>query len=237
MKRTLSLFVLLLWLGPVAAQQSFDPTRAAVRIKSHGASGTVIATTTGKSWILSCCHMFFGRGDQVDPALLKKALSLDGPQQPDAVSQSVAGARLLAYDARLDLSLIELDNGPFWCIPVAPAGHRPGRLLSAGYDAMRWPVTARPATLLSSQGNTTWTREKPWHGRSGGGLIDLDARVLVGVVQGYEIGGQGRGLYVSHQAILLFLRRHRPDLLGRQVQVPGPRPRLDFPPLACPPSH
>src|SRR5207237_3382704 len=46
------------------AAPASDPALAVVRIKSHGASGTVIATAPGKSWILSCCHMFFGGGDQ-----------------------------------------------------------------------------------------------------------------------------------------------------------------------------
>jgi hypothetical protein len=192
-----------------------------VRIKSHGASGTVIGTSKGKTWILSCCHMFFDHADRVDPTLLGRRLVLDGPQQPDAVLKSTAPSRVLAHDAALDLSLLELDNGPFYCVPVAPRGHRPGRLLSVGYDSMRWPVTVRSATLLETVGTTTYTREKPWHGRSGGGLIDGEAGVLVGVVQGYEVGGAGRGLYVSHEAILRFLGRCRPELLRVQIRAPG----------------
>jgi hypothetical protein len=218
---------------------------AAVRMKSHGASGTVIATAKGKTWILGCCHMFFDHADRVDPALLRKKLTLDGPPQPEAVFKGVRDCRVLAYDARLDLSLIELDNGPFACVPVAPRGHRPGRLLSIGYDAMRWPVTVRPATLLGTAGMTTYTREKPWHGRSGGGLIDADARVLVGVVQGYEVGHRERGLYVSHEAILLFLGRCRPGLLRMEIRTPGVqlyyqspfRPGPSCPGGVCPLPH
>ena len=52
----------------------------------------------------------------------------------------------------------------------------------------------------------------PWHGRSGGALIDRDAGCLIGVVQGYEIGGERRGLYVSHEAILKFLGKRTPPL-------------------------
>src|SRR6516225_11268138 len=124
MKRIFTLAFLVLWALPLQAQQPFDPTLAAVRIKSHGASGTVIGSTKGKTWILSCCHMFMGHGDQLDAALLQKRLVMDGPQQPDAVLKGVASSRVLAYDAKLDLSLIELDNGPFYCIPVAPAAHK-----------------------------------------------------------------------------------------------------------------
>jgi hypothetical protein len=215
MKRFVGAFlVVLVFLGPLPAQ-CWDPSRAAARIKSHGASGTVIGTIKGKTWILSCCHMFFGPEDAVDPEVLKRPLAMDGPPQPNAVLKGVAASRVLAYDATLDLSLIELDNGPFFCVPVAPAGHKPGRLQSQGYDEMRWPLTVMPATFLGSRGTPTFTREKPWHGRSGGGLIDLDARVLIGVVQGYEVTGQERGLYVSLEGILTFLRRHRPELLRR----------------------
>ncbi len=207
-----------------SARAQTDPTLAVVRIKSHGASATVIATEPGRSWVLGCCHMFFGPGDQVDPRALTKPLKLDGPAQTQAPAQ-LARARVLAFDSRLDLSLLEVENGPFHCIPVAPRGHRPSaHLLSLGYDEMRWPITARAATLLSTSGTTTYTREKPWHGRSGGGLIDAEARVLIGVVQGYESGPPPyqRGLYVSHDAILRFLQPH----LGRQ---PGAAP-------ACPPG-
>ena len=57
MKRIFTLAFLVLWSLPLQAQQPFDPTLAAVRIKSHGASATIIATTEGRSWILGCAHM------------------------------------------------------------------------------------------------------------------------------------------------------------------------------------
>jgi hypothetical protein len=71
MRRIFTIVFLILWGLPLQAQQPFDPTLAGVRIRSHGASGTVIGTTKGKTWILSCCHMFMGHGDQLDPALLQ----------------------------------------------------------------------------------------------------------------------------------------------------------------------
>jgi hypothetical protein len=225
--RTLLLLALAACRAPAAEPPRYHPALAVVRIKSHGASGTVIATAPGKSWILSCAHMF------ATPADYKKPLRVDGPPQPQAEAKRAA-FRLLAVDAKADLSLLEHDNGPFYCCPVAPAGHRPGKnLLSAGYDEMRWPVTRAPATLLESVGPTTFTREKPRHGRSGGGLIDLDGRCLIGVVQGYEVGGRGRGVYVSHQAVLAFVNKHLPAARrepgwGRPVKRPQdattPRP-------------
>jgi hypothetical protein len=145
--------------------------------------------------------------------LRARRLLLDGPRQPYAVFAGRCATRLVAWDHDLDLSLIELDNGPFFYVPVAPRGHRPGKhLVSIGYDEMRWPVTRQPATLLLTQGGTSFTAERPWHGRSGGGLIDVEARYLIGVVQGYEIRPPQRGVYVSHQAILAFLDRHLPPL-------------------------
>lgn len=231
-----ALVLVLLWPGVVRAQA--DPAQAAVRIKSHGASATVIATTRDKSWLLGCAHMFLDEQGRPSATLRAKKLVLDGPAQPQAVHPGTRPARLLAWDHDLDLSLMELDNGPFAFVPVAPRGHRPGpRLRSVGYDEMRWPVTSRPATLLGSQGNTTYTAERPWHGRSGGGLIDLGGPgrdcVLIGVVQGYELGGPRRGLYVRHEAILTFLGRHL-----RPTEPARPQPSVEFyqPPGPCLPG-
>jgi hypothetical protein len=232
--------VLLFWILAVVVRAdgpAADPAQAMVRIKSHGASATVITTTHGKSWLLGCAHMFLDNQDRPSPALRAKRLALDGPPQPQAVFSGTRPARLLAYDHELDLSLIELDNGPFAFVPVAPRGHRPSKhLLSLGYDEMRWPVTHKAATLLGSKGNTTYTQERPWHGRSGGGLIDFGEPgvsapgvYLIGVVQGYELTGSRRGLYVSHEAILRFLAKHLPGQTGGQT------PRC-LPFELCPPN-
>ena len=113
---------------------------------------------------------------------------------------------MLAADADFDLSLLEIDNGPFQYIPVAPKGFQPGRnVASAGYDNMHWPITQKAATIVGSGDNWTFTREKPWHGRSGGGLFDLDAKRLIGVVNGYEVNHGQRGIYVSHDAVVKFI--------------------------------
>jgi hypothetical protein len=210
MTRILTILLLLCSLGAARGQHATDPASAIVRIKSHGASATIIATSQGRSWLLGCCHMYFGRATELSQAALARPLQIDGPAQPNAPARPVH-ARLLAYDARADLSLMELDNGPFYYVPVAAAGHRPSRnVRSLGYDAMQWPLTNRPATVLNTEGHTTYTVEKPWHGRSGGGLIDVTAMVLIGVVQGYEDGPPPyqRGLYVSHETILRFLQPH-----------------------------
>ena len=223
---TLLLLALAACRAPASEPPRYHPSLAVVRVRSHGASGTVIATASGKSWILSCAHMFASSADY------QKPLRLDGPRQPYAEAKRAA-CRLLAVDVHADLSLLEHDKGPFYCCPVAPAGYQPGQnLLSAGYDEMRWPVTQRRATLLDSPGRTTFTREKPWHGRSGGGLIDVDNNVLIGVVQGYEIGGRSRGVYVSHQTVLTFVAKHLPAAERERLRgQPRTRPQHYSAPL------
>jgi hypothetical protein len=215
MKRFIGAIILLsawhaLHSGRAFAQApQWDPANATVRIKSHGCSGTIIATTQGKSWILTCAHQYLDNFGRSSKEARERVIRIDGPPQP-AAPQKRAPARLLAYDHDLDLSLIEIDNGPFFFVPVAAAGHKTGRLLSLGYDEMKWPVTQKAATLKATSAGWTYTVEKPWHGRSGGGLIDLDARALVGVCHGYEMGPGARGIYVGHQAILAFVKKHFP---------------------------
>jgi hypothetical protein len=70
---------------------------------------------------------------------------------------------------------------------------------------MKWPQTSEPATIVATEGTRFWTDAKPWHGRSGGPLVDVETERLVGVVQGYVPGPGGQGLYVNHQTILQFL--------------------------------
>jgi hypothetical protein len=45
------------------------------------------------------------------------------------------------------------------------------------------------------------------------------------VVQGYEVGGERRGLYVSHEAIVRFLRNCRE---GPRVERQPPKPGTQY---------
>jgi hypothetical protein len=203
-----------LWLVPALALWPFragaaEPAlavHAVVRMDRAGGSATVIWTGPGKSYLLSCGHCFQG-GARNQP------VSLDVPDYRPARHPGLA-PRVLAVDARRDLSLIEVDYGPMpYLCPVAPAGARPTRLVSVGYDDMRLPPTMRPCHIAADGGLFTFTRERPWHGRSGGGLIDLDSGYLFGVVSGYEgsrrtwteDNGRDFGVYASHRSILEFL--------------------------------
>lgn len=204
----LSWLLLLLAATPLCAA----PQDAVVRVTSHGCSATVIQTSAGKSYLLSCAHAFEGR-DRYRKIVIDAPVPIGAPQY---VSN---GSSLVRVDYELDLSLIELRAGPLpFLAPVAPAGHRPMRLLSVGYDAMRQPSTVRTATALSSQGTRTYTREIPSPGRSGGALMDAERGYLMGVVQGYELVAPRRGIYSSHEAILRFLE----DGPSRQPQRSAP---------------
>jgi Trypsin-like peptidase domain len=215
------LFCLLLWERGQAGSKD-----AVIRIPSHGASGTVVLTTRGRSLILGCAHMFAGE-------MARKPLVFDVPS-PSPGGPRQVGTRVLAIDDRADLSLMELNAGPLnYVCPVAPAGFRPGTCLSVGYDEMRLPAQARLAHVVESGSQMTYTREKPWHGRSGGALIDEQSGYLVGVVLGYEGQPNGRGIYVSHAAVLSFLGRHR----GRSQEPQLAQPRLEYrlrPPQVAP---
>ncbi len=168
-----------------------DPQEAVVRIRSHGASGTVVYTDGQRSLILSCAHMFWAHNSEREsPAMRAKTIVLDIGVATDQKTDGLhSTSRVLAVDSRLDLSLIEVDMPLPHVAPIAATANQNRRLLSIGYDDMKWPATRRTATILRVEGTRSITREKPWHGRSGGALIDVDTGELVGVVSGYQSSG------------------------------------------------
>lgn len=182
---------------------------AVVRIPSHGCSGTVIETGPGRSIILSCAHAFEG-------ADARKPIRIDGTNQPHATKPRATSAVLVKVDYRLDLALIEVDNGPYWCVPVCSPGRIHARqVLAAGYMAMRWPVTEKTVEILGRDDTRWYTRGIPREGMSGGGLFDVAGQVLIGVVHGYEVTPGGRGLFVHLDCIHQFLGRGPPPPRAR----------------------
>jgi hypothetical protein len=203
MKRCLIVVLVVFGTANFTAAQHPEAIHAVVRLPSHGASATVIATAPGKTLLLSCAHAFEGTD-------LRKPIVVDVPSSHPALPQA-AGVVVLKVDYAADLSLLQLRAGPVdFVAPVAPhAVATSTQVVSVGYDGMRVPAVQAPARLLSQIGLTTYTVERPGHGRSGGALLDLDSGCLIGVVQGYEVTGWRRGMYVSHRAIVHFLSDSR----------------------------
>src|SRR5262249_45280336 len=115
--------------------------------------------------------------------------------------------------------------------PIRPAGQRPGNnIMSCGYDNMMLrdgKPLMRPAHILRDDGKQMWTREAPWHGRSGGGLIDIDSGYLLGCCTGYVRYPQGPGIYSSTSAVHRFLARYSPTMRLIAQNAPRPQSQLD----------
>jgi hypothetical protein len=212
------------------------PLQAVCRISSHGLSGTVIYSVPGKTLILTAAHMFTGDGGRVDPRLRNKPITVQLPASQPSSEEVVI--RVSRVDYQRDLALIEAVCAPCPVLPVGEANHRYGRCYTAGYDEMRWPLLTRWAVVLSTGSRWTITREKPWHGRSGGPLIDMDAGRLVGVVSAYsemnphavgiEVTPTGDGRHVSLASVRAFLG------LDSSSAQPQPRPAQPALRPACP---
>jgi hypothetical protein len=200
-------------LGSGAISKAANEQHAVVRIPSHGASATVIETGVGYTWILGCGHAYHGDGRN-------KPMIFDIPTIHPGQHKRV-GSKLIKLDYEMDLSLVLLNDGPlaFVC-PIAWEGWHEWHhnTLSIGYDEMQTPAKMKPAHIVEEQGSDYFTRERPWHGRSGGALIDMDSGRLVGVVQGYMTDGPRYGMYVSLATIRQFI-------YGDDRQVSRQQPR------------
>lgn len=216
-----------------AANEQF----AVVRIPTHGASATVIDTGPNFTWLLGCGHAYQGK-DRI------KKMKFDIPAANPGQEKSVTST-LVNVDYEADLSLVQLNVGPLdYKAPVAWEGWHEWnhQILSAGYDEMKMPATMKEAHIITERDGVYFTREKPWHGRSGGALIDTDKGVLVGVVSGYEMpyeSSRTRGVYVSLSAIQKFLKSTFNRQQQPQQQLPIQQrqfwqPKQNLTPQPCP---
>lgn len=192
---------------------------AVVRLPSHGGSGTIIGTGEGWTLILSCGHCFNGDGRNKAISVEMAHPSPTGPvvdRHKTSLPEQKVGVNLLAVDRSLDLSLIRVNVGPVpYVSPVAPVGYQTDPdCWSCGFDEMSFPLHARPAKIVRIVGTRTETDARPWHGRSGGGLIEKKGGYLVGVCSAYsgpknhaEYMRGETGIYVSLPAIHKFLRQ------------------------------
>ena len=212
-----------------ASAQSERPSDAVVRLTSHGGSGTVIATGEGWSLILTCYHCFNGGSRS-------KAVAIDMPHPAPGEAKKV-GVKVIALGSMdNDLALLQLNAGPLpYVSPVAPVGFKPRDCWSCGYDEMKTPAKVRPATVVATWGGTYKTDTRPWHGRSGGGLIDKEKGYLVGVCSAYtgpsnraEVMRGENGIYVSLPAIQRFLAKAK---VMKGDTIPDERPEPKFSPF------
>lgn len=215
---------------------------AVIRITSHGCSGTVIHAEDGRSLVLTCAHMFLsparfpGEPDRIDPHLLARSFAFDAPH-PQPAKDPRPGIRLLKYDVGSDLALIQVNTRLPYVCPVAVVRPAPGPCASAGYDAMTWPATVRPATVMRIEGLRQFTFERPRGGRSGGPLLAAGGTVVIGVCTGYngptdgrEVVPGGEGIYSSHAALVRFL-----GLAAAPPAKAAPLPFQPLPPIPAQP--
>jgi hypothetical protein len=207
--------ILAVWVQLPVLALAANEQYAVVRILSHGASATVIDTGPGYTWLLGCGHAYEG-ADRSRPMVFDLARRVAQPRK-------TVCSQLLALDYRMDLSLVLLSEGPVdYVARVAPLGHSVvgHAILSCGFDEMKFPMHQDYATILRNDNGRWITREMPWHGRSGGGLIDMTSGFLIGVVQGYDLPEEFytprshtydplcHGLYVDLKTIQRFLQNY-----------------------------
>lgn len=192
-------------------------------------SGTVIFSQPGRTLVLSCAHLWLIEGTtRLDPRLLRRPIWVDAPA-PKAGAHHT-GRNTLAYIcAHRDLAIVVMPvQLPYVC-PVAPAGTRPGRCVSAGYDLGKAPMTVKWTTLSRAQGDVQFTVQHPVSGRSGGALIDHASGRLIGVCQAVQMDGPGGrpvcGVYASHRAVLDFLNYYHNHQLRGGAAAPRALPR------------
>jgi hypothetical protein len=221
-----------------------SPHGSSVRLISHGCSGTVIYSVSGRTLVLTCGHAFETAADRARPIVVNMphpapgggrrvgvrliGLHFDPTAQREmdwVLKMGRQPSASLIERCQRDLALVEIAAGPMpYVTRVAPAGTRPGLCWSMGYDRMGVPPAwrleqhmKRPTTVTGYYKNETNTRESPVEGRSGGGLIDSQTRTLVGVVSAYQkdrAGRKIRGVYASHSEVLRCLRAWAPEALA-----------------------
>lgn len=206
--RKASLILWIILISPLRAQEPLVPTKpgpeaAVICMPSHGCSATVIYSDKTHTLILGCGHAYLpgSHGENMRDKPMRFLITHPSTGPPIKVQ-----IKLLKVDFNRDLSLVEMNTGPLpYVAPVAARGTKyDAELISVGYDNMQFPATIAKAHPLYVNGGLLFTREPPWHGRSGGGLLNQKGE-LVGVCSGYIKYPAGPGLYVSLDTIHDFL--------------------------------
>jgi hypothetical protein len=186
--------------------------KTSVRLRNGNivGSGTICHydADTNTAYIISCGHLFRG-GEKAVLAhcFYKNNRKLDEPAEYTAT--------VLGYDAKEDLSFMTFK--PDWeldqCSPIAPENTplpKGATLYSCGCDrATETACYLMRVDGMGDRGRNLWLRENgPRHGRSGGGLLAEDGR-LVGVCWGSTdpYNGTGVGKFVPLNRIHPYAKK------------------------------
>lgn len=202
-----------------------DVVRATVQIR-HGearGSGTVVASVTGSTYVLTAAHVVKGAA-RAQVELHRHNLGPSAPMLTEGGGwPRLAEAAVVAADPASDVALLKIEGlEPLKHVAriVGDAGEptKGDVLTSVGIDRgrflTRWKTTVLGAAAVDiKQGGDgarrfTLTTRHPEHGRSGGGLFRADG-AIVGICTGMtrlETGRPKVGLFASSVNVLSLLR-------------------------------
>lgn len=213
-----------------------DPWATVVRIKVHGngmigyGSGTVIASDSEQSVILTCAHIFHieGAAKQPNPKRFPLKVTVDlfdgkirqlKPAVVGCVVKDVE-ARVVDYDAASDVGLMIIRPGkqlPY--ARVAPPTWQPKVDMdmttvgcSGGRDATAWSTKITQIGKFNIPGKTSYSAiecdHAPMQGRSGGGLFTTDGDIAGVCNFAFADPRYQRGLYASPRSIYKMLDKN-----------------------------
>jgi hypothetical protein len=160
-------------------------------------SGVIVKVTDDSTYILTANHVTSGSTSIV----VEQMTLVDGVMVPKVLKYKTS---VVASEPGRDLSLIRVMHR----VDCQPVGVRPEqppvgiKVLSSGCDNGDLPWLWE-GTLVGDEDGTDLTDRKPWHGRSGGPLVDQEGR-LVGICSAYS---QWHGLFKDAPAINALLRK------------------------------
>lgn len=198
---------------------TFRPT-VIVRKGSAQGSGTLIAGPEGAAFVLTAAHVVADVGP-IKVELHRYNLGLEDIEKPGGWPRRLS-ARVLARDVAGDVAVLKVEGAgelPYLA-RLADLDDLPrvgAKVTSIGIDQgtkfRGWDTEIKSlATMTRSEGDPRlflMTAHAPDHGRSGGGLFDVDGRLMgvcVGRIEPNE-GGRPIGLFASGLTVRRVLRQ------------------------------
>ena len=153
-------------------------------------TGVIVGTEPGYFWVLTASHCV-SDGGPVAVHLIWR----DGKSHP---GKSWAPKQLVARIRSDDVALLKIKrDGPVpGALPIRPdLFEPPAPVLSLGCDNAEYPWMWE-GNIIGTQADSWVTDVQPWHGRSGGPLIDQQGYV-VGICSAYS-GNRGVFCHLKH---------------------------------------